>query len=127
MLVALKDRLVVRASKLLHLLALQGEWVIDFTPVTHLFYGKTTDSYPSHALSEDLYYLLHTVISKFTIAGKPVSHSLSEDLYYLLHTVISKFTIAGKPVSAKKAEEKSQDGGGGGGRGGGRGGKLWIF
>ena len=86
---------------MLHLLALQGEWVIDFTPVTHLFYGKTTDSYPSH--------------------------SLSEDLYYLLHTVISKFTIAGKPVSAKKAEEKSQDGGGGGGRGGGRGGKSWIF
>ena len=38
-------------------------------------------------------------------------------------SVISKFTIAGKPVSAKKAEEKSADGGAGGGRGGGRGGK----
>ena len=40
-------------------------------------------------------------------------------MFLFSSSVICKFTIAGKEVSAKKAEEKSQDGGGGrGGRGG---------
>lgn len=39
--------------------------------------------------------------------------------FCLSFSVIQKFKIAGKPVSAKRAEDKSQQGmGGGGGRGG---------